>query len=213
MVWTFRRGLGGNAAEGWLRFAVWLGVLGWCLQGLVDFGLYIPASAWSAFTLLGWLMGTAQITSTGSRPPPSTPGAMRILFLNGPNLNLLGQREPEVYGRMTLADIEAKVRERARELKAMVDFRQSNLEGELVAWIQQAKGKFDVIVLNAAAYTHTSVALRDAISAVGVPTIEIHLSNIHAREEFRHKSLIAPVCRGQMPALGQIPTFWPWKRH
>ena len=128
---------------------------------------------------------------------------MKVLFLNGPNLNLLGTREPEVYGRLTLADIEAKVRERAAQLKTEIDFRQSNQEGELVGWIQQAKGKFDVIVINAAAYTHTSVALRDAISAVGVPTIEIHLSNIHAREEFRHKSLIAPVCRGQICGFGQ----------
>jgi 3-dehydroquinate dehydratase-2 len=127
---------------------------------------------------------------------------MKILYLNGPNLNLLGQREPEVYGRTTLAEIEAKVRARAEKLKISVDFRQSNQEGELVAWIQQAQGKFDVIVLNAAAYTHTSVALRDAISAVGVPTIEIHLSNVHAREEFRHKSLIAPVCRGQILGFG-----------
>ena len=127
---------------------------------------------------------------------------MRILFLNGPNLNLLGQREPEVYGKTTLAEIEAKVKERAKKLKAEIDFRQSNLEGELVAWIQQAKGKFNVIVLNAAAYTHTSIALRDAIAAVGVPTIEIHLSNVHAREEFRHKSLIAPVCCGQIVGFG-----------
>jgi len=127
---------------------------------------------------------------------------MRILFLNGPNLNLLGQREPEIYGRTTLADIEAKVGERAKKLQVTVDFRQTNLEGELVAWIQQAKGEFDVIVLNAAAYTHTSVALRDAISAVGVPTIEIHLSNIHAREEFRQRSLIAAVCRGQISGFG-----------
>src|SRR5271156_3574957 len=128
---------------------------------------------------------------------------MKILFLNGPNLNLLGQREPEIYGKTTLADIEGKVRERAEQLKSEVDFRQSNLEGELVNWIQQAKGKFDVIVLNAAAYTHTSIALRDAIAAVGVPTIEIHLSNVHAREEFRHKSLIASVCRGQICGFGQ----------
>ena len=132
---------------------------------------------------------------------------MKILFLNGPNLNLLGTREPEFYGRTTLADIEGMVRERAKEFKVAgkpveVDFRQSNLEGELVTWIQEAKGKFAAIVINAAAYTHTSVALRDAISAVGVPTVEIHLSNIHAREEFRHKSLIAPVCRGQICGFG-----------
>ena len=127
---------------------------------------------------------------------------MKILFLNGPNLNLLGQREPEVYGRSTLADIEAKVRSRAQTLHVEVEFRQTNLEGELVDWIQQAKTKSDVIVLNAAAYTHTSIALRDAIVAAGVPTIEIHLSNIHAREEFRHKSLIASVCRGQILGFG-----------
>ena len=127
---------------------------------------------------------------------------MRILYLNGPNLNLLGTREPEKYGRTTLAEIEARVRKRAGELGADLEFRQSNLEGELVSWIQDAKGKFDWIVLNAAAYTHTSIALRDAIAAIQVPTIEIHLSNVHAREEFRHKSLIAPVCRGQIAGFG-----------
>src|SRR5271165_2977804 len=121
---------------------------------------------------------------------------MKILFLNGPNLNLLGQREPEVYGHLTLADIEAKVRERAAKLNVEVEFRQSNLEGELVSWIQEARGKFDVLVLNAAAYTHTSVALRDAISSVALPAIEVHLSNVYAREEFRHSSLIAAVCKG-----------------
>jgi len=129
---------------------------------------------------------------------------VKILFLNGPNLNLLGQREPEVYGRETLADIEKKVRERGQKLGAEIDFRQSNLEGELVSWIQQAKGSADVIVINAAAYTHTSLALRDAISAVDVPTIEIHLSNVHAREEFRHKSLIAAVCKGQILGFGPM---------
>jgi 3-dehydroquinate dehydratase-2 len=128
---------------------------------------------------------------------------MKILFMNGPNLNLLGRREPEVYGSTTLADIEKNVRERAKTLNAEIAFQQSNVEGELVSWIQEAKGKFDVIVLNAAAYTHTSIALRDAIAAVGVPTIEIHLSNVHAREEFRHKSLIAPVCCGQITGFGE----------
>lgn len=127
---------------------------------------------------------------------------MQILFLNGPNLNLLGQREPEVYGRTTLGDIEAMVRRRADELGVSVDFRQTNLEGELVNWIQEAKKRFAAIVINAAAYTHTSVALRDAISAVAIPTVEIHLSNVHAREEFRHKSLIAPVCVGQISGFG-----------
>ena len=109
----------------------------------------------------------------------------------------INSRIREVVGSTTLA-----ITARAKELKVAVEFRQSNLEGELVAWIQQAKGEFDAIVLNAAAYTHTSVALRDAIAAVGIPTIEIHLSNVHAREEFRHKSLIAPVCRGQIVGFG-----------
>ena len=127
---------------------------------------------------------------------------MKILFLNGPNLNLLGTREPEIYGRTTLVDIAALVESRAKELKVNLEFRQTNVEGDLVNWIQEAKGKFDAIVINAAAYTHTSVALRDVISAVGIPTIEIHLSNIHAREEFRHKSLIAPVCVGQICGFG-----------
>jgi 3-dehydroquinate dehydratase II len=127
---------------------------------------------------------------------------VKLLFLNGPNLNLLGQREPEVYGRTTLAEIEAEVRELATRNQVDVDFRQTNSEGELVTWIQESKARFDVIVINAAAYTHTSVALRDAIAAVGVPTIEVHLSNIYSREEFRHRSLIAPVCAGQISGFG-----------
>lgn len=127
---------------------------------------------------------------------------MKILFLNGPNLNLLGQREPEVYGRLTLEDIERLVREHAKKLGVQIEFQQSNIEGELVTWIQKARGSFDAIVLNAAAYTHSSIALRDAIAAGGVPTIEIHLSNIHAREEFRHRSMIASVCRGVISGFG-----------
>ena len=127
---------------------------------------------------------------------------MTVLFLNGPNLNLLGTRQPEIYGRTTLSDIEAMVRERAEALGVVIEFRQTNHEGELVTRTQQSRGKADAIVLNAAAYTHTSVALRDAITACEVPTIEIHLSNIHAREEFRHRSFIAPVCRGQISGFG-----------
>jgi 3-dehydroquinate dehydratase-2 len=127
---------------------------------------------------------------------------MKILFLNGPNLNLLGTRQPEIYGRDTLASIEASVQERARTLGVTVEFRQTNDEGQLVTWIQQAKGSVRAIALNAAAYTHTSVAIRDAISAVELPVIEVHLSNIHARETFRHHSMIAPVCRGQVSGFG-----------
>ena len=126
---------------------------------------------------------------------------MKILFLNGPNLNLLGQRQPDIYGTTTLMDIEAAVRKQA-EGRSEIEFRQSNDEGELVTWIQDAADASEAVVLNAAGYTHTSVALRDAITASDVPVIEIHLSNIHAREEFRHNSLIAPVCKGQICGFG-----------
>ena len=127
---------------------------------------------------------------------------MKVLFLNGPNLNMLGEREPSVYGRQTLKEIEAKVRHEAGILGAEVDFWQSNVEGQIVSWIQEARGDINAIVLNAAAYTHTSVAIRDAISAIKVPTIEVHLSNIHNREEFRRKSLLSPVCRGVIMGFG-----------
>jgi 3-dehydroquinate dehydratase-2 len=136
--------------------------------------------------------------------PNLTSSAMKILFLNGPNLNLLGTRQPEIYGRDTLASIEATVQERARTLGVSVEFRQTNDEGQLVTWIQQAKGAAHAIALNAAAYTHTSIALRDAIAAVELPVIELHLSNIHAREPFRHHSMIAPVCRGQISGFGAL---------
>ena len=127
---------------------------------------------------------------------------MRILFINGPNLNLLGQRETAVYGRATLADIRRRVATRARKLGAQVDFIQSNHEGVIVDRIGQARKRYAAIVINPAAYTHTSVAIRDAISAVGLPAVEVHLSNIHAREEFRHTSLIVPVCQGQICGFG-----------
>lgn len=127
---------------------------------------------------------------------------MKILFLNGPNLNLLGTRQPEIYGRTTLQDIESEVLRRGKNRGIDVEFHQSNSESELVSWIQESKGKVSVIVLNAAAFTHTSVALRDAIVAVGIPTIEVHLSNIHARESFRHHSLISAVCAGQIAGFG-----------
>jgi 3-dehydroquinate dehydratase-2 len=127
---------------------------------------------------------------------------MRILVLNGPNLNLLGHREPEIYGRLTLAEICEAMERRAAERGAQIECRQSNCEGELVSWIQEARGRFDVILFNAAAYTHTSVALRDAISSAGVPTIELHLSNVHAREEFRHRSMLAAVCVGVIAGFG-----------
>ncbi len=125
-----------------------------------------------------------------------------VLVLNGPNLNLLGTRQPEVYGRTTLADVERDCAAKASQLGLTVDCRQSNHEGTLVDWIHEAKGKHAGIVINAGAYTHTSIALMDAISSVELPVIEVHLSNIHKREEFRHLSYISKVAVGQICGFG-----------
>ena len=118
---------------------------------------------------------------------------MNILILNGPNLNLLGTRQPEVYGTTTLSDIEAMCAQKADELSVDVACRQSNHEGVLIDWIHDAKGKYDGIIINAGAYTHTSIAIMDAISSVDIPTLELHLSDIHAREDFRKVSYIGKV--------------------
>ena len=126
-----------------------------------------------------------------------------IHVLNGPNLNLLGTREPGIYGRVTLADVERRLRGRAGE-RATLTFRQSNHEGELVSWIQEAGAAGAAIVLNAGAFTHTSVALRDAISGSGAEVVEVHLSNVYARESFRHRSWIAPVARGVICGFGPL---------
>jgi 3-dehydroquinate dehydratase II len=127
-----------------------------------------------------------------------------LYVLNGPNLNLLGTREPGIYGAATLADIEAGVRRRAEALGFGVEFRQSNHEGVLVDWIQEAGARGSGIIINAAAYTHTSVALQDALRAAKLPVIEVHLSNVHARESFRHHSFISPVAAGIIVGLGPL---------
>ena len=129
---------------------------------------------------------------------------MKILVLNGPNLNLLGTREPEIYGNETLVDIERSMQARAKDFGAQIEFRQSNCEGELISWIGATRDAFDGIIINPAAYTHTSLALCDALKAVSdqVPAVEIHLSNTHKREAIRHQSLTAPACVGQIMGFG-----------
>jgi 3-dehydroquinate dehydratase-2 len=129
-------------------------------------------------------------------------GSPTILVLNGPNLNLLGLREPEIYGRETLSDIEDACLERAAELGLQLDFRQSNHEGQLVDWIHEARQTADGIILNAGAYSHTSIALLDALAAAELPVVEVHLSNIYRREPFRHHSYVSRVARGVICGFG-----------
>ena len=127
----------------------------------------------------------------------------KILVVHGPNLNLLGQREKDIYGSATLEEINAALSRLAGQSKVIVEFLQSNHEGEIVDAIGKAKkNKFSAILINPAAYTHTSVAIRDAVAAVEIPTVEVHISNIYAGEDFRHQSLIAPVCHGQISGFG-----------
>jgi len=126
----------------------------------------------------------------------------KVLVLHGPNLNLLGKREPEIYGRLTLEQINRKIEALAKELGVEVEIRQSNSEGELVQWVQESPKRFGALVINAAAYTHTSVALRDALAAAGIPAVEVHISNIYKREEFRRRSLIAEAAAGQITGFG-----------
>ena len=127
---------------------------------------------------------------------------MKIVVIQGPNLNMLGHRDQNIYGPMKMEDIHAQMKGYADKNKLEIEFFQSNLEGELVDRIQECIGDADGIIINPAAYTHTSIAIRDALSAVKIPAIEVHLSNIHQREEFRHKSLTAPVCAGQIVGMG-----------
>ena len=126
----------------------------------------------------------------------------KILIIHGPNLNLLGKREPKIYGKFSLEDINNRIKKLAKEKKVSVDFFQSNHEGEIVDVIGKAPKKYDVIVINPAAYTHTSVAIRDAVAAIDIPVVEVHISNIYHREEFRQKSLIADVATGQISGFG-----------
>lgn len=126
----------------------------------------------------------------------------KILVIHGPNLNLLGTREPGIYGKMTLKEINANLNKYAKNKKISLKIVQTNWEGKIIDLIQKAKGKFDGIIINPAAYTHYSIAIYDAIIAVGIPTMEVHLSNIYKREEFRRKSVIAPACVGQICGLG-----------
>jgi len=131
-----------------------------------------------------------------------------IFVLNGPNLNLLGTRQPDIYGKTTLEDIKAGLEGRAAEMGLAIDFRQSNHEGELVDWCQEAGKKAGAVIINAGGYTHTSVAIRDALAALDIPVIEVHLSNIYAREEFRHTSLISGVAAATICGFGALGYYF-----
>jgi 3-dehydroquinate dehydratase-2 len=133
---------------------------------------------------------------------------VKILVINGPNLQLLGKREPDIYGPDGLQAVEVRLGELATDLGVEIACRQSNHEGEIVDWIGEAADQFEGIIINPAAYTHTSIAIRDALKGCGLPALEVHISNVYSREEFRHRSLTAPVCLGQITGLGTDGYEW-----
>lgn len=128
----------------------------------------------------------------------------KVLVLHGPNLNLLGERETGIYGKDTIENINGELMEKAKELNIECNIYQSNIEGEIIDRLHGARGKYDGVIINAGAYTHYSIAIRDAIASIRIPTVEVHMSNIYAREEFRHHSVIAPVCAGQISGFGKF---------
>jgi 3-dehydroquinate dehydratase-2 len=143
-----------------------------------------------------------RLGAANARPPTQPMALMLIYVLNGPNLNLLGVREPHIYGSQTLADLKSMVGEKAAGIGLRTDFRQTNHEGVLVDWIQEARDKAAGLIINPGAYTHTSIAIHDALKALTIPTIEVHLSNIHAREAFRRHSYVSPAATGVICGLG-----------
>jgi 3-dehydroquinate dehydratase-2 len=137
-------------------------------------------------------------------PKSAIPPLKPVYILNGPNLNLLGSREPDIYGRETLPALEIRCRERAKELGFTITFKQSNIEGEIVNWIQEARQEGSGIIINAAAYTHTSVAIHDALKSADLPIVEVHLSNPYKREQFRHQSFVSPLAHGMICGFGGL---------
>ena len=163
--------------------------------GRLPFPVGVAFSSLSVYTINKAISGEGMVMAMSGQ---------KILVLNGPNLNLLGMREPGVYGSDSYEEICARIRRRAEEYGILVDFDQSNSEGALIDRLHACIGVYDGVILNAGAYTHYSYAIRDAIAAIRLPVIEVHLSNIHAREEFRRTSVIAPVCRGQISGFGPV---------